>query len=280
MGHIYCNNCRKRGHMSRKCPLPVLSYGIICFRKMRELKFLLIRRKDSLGFVEFIRGKYEYDIKYLQNIVNEMTIKEKKLIMTESFDFLWKYLWIGCNSFIHSFEKERKKSQKKFYRLREGIMIDDNELSIKMLIENSNTSWEEPEWGFPKGRRNLKESELNCAVREFFEETGYKNNEYNILAGVPCFEEEFIGSNNIHYKHIYYLGKCNSVRTPFINTESVHQVSEVSSIGWFTIDQCLSLIRPYNYEKKNVLMEAYNKIEKIYSENKYCLCENILSRSI
>jgi 8-oxo-dGTP pyrophosphatase MutT (NUDIX family) len=29
----------------------------------------------------------------------------------------------------------------------------------------------EPEWSFPKGRRKIKENDLDCAVREFCEET-------------------------------------------------------------------------------------------------------------
>jgi predicted NUDIX family NTP pyrophosphohydrolase len=30
--------------------------------------------------------------------------------------------------------------------------------------------YEEPEWGFPKGRRNPNEKNLKCALREFYEE--------------------------------------------------------------------------------------------------------------
>jgi 8-oxo-dGTP pyrophosphatase MutT (NUDIX family) len=37
-------------------------------------------------------------------------------------------------------------------------------------------SWEEPEWGFPKGRRDTQESDWVCALREFKEETGQPSN--------------------------------------------------------------------------------------------------------
>ena len=37
-----------------------------------------------------------------------------------------------------------------------------------------------PEWGFPKGRRNLKERDRECAVREFSEETGLTAEDYII----------------------------------------------------------------------------------------------------
>ena len=49
----------------------------------------------------------------------------------------------------------------------------NNELiTLKDLIDKSTTRWEETEWEFPKGRRNFKEKDLECALREFEEETG------------------------------------------------------------------------------------------------------------
>ena len=52
----YCNNCGSDGHLYRNCKLPVLSYGILCFTD--EHNILMIQRKDSLSYIEFIRGKY------------------------------------------------------------------------------------------------------------------------------------------------------------------------------------------------------------------------------
>ena len=48
-------------------------------------QFLMICRKDSLGYVDFIRGKYPvYNTKYIQNIIDEMTIEEKNKLLTNS----------------------------------------------------------------------------------------------------------------------------------------------------------------------------------------------------
>ena len=38
--------------------------------------------------------------------------------------------------------------------------------------------------GFPKGRRNLGESDQDCAIREFEEESGFKSKDYVILNDV------------------------------------------------------------------------------------------------
>ena len=54
----FCNNCGKNGHLFHTCKNPITSIGIIAFRPSAEgVQYLMIRRKDSLGFVDFMRGK-------------------------------------------------------------------------------------------------------------------------------------------------------------------------------------------------------------------------------
>ena len=60
--------------------------------------------------------------------------------------------------------------------------------------------------GVSKGRRNLYETDIDCAKREFEEETGLKPFQYNLVS-IKSFNESFFGSNNIRYKHVYYLGE-------------------------------------------------------------------------
>ena len=75
----FCNNCGKNGHQFHSCKHPITSVGIITFRIFNNnLQYLMIKRKHSLGFVEFMRGKYPlYNYHYLLNIFNEMSIYEK-----------------------------------------------------------------------------------------------------------------------------------------------------------------------------------------------------------
>ena len=54
----FCNNCGKQGHTYQQCRKPITSIGIILYRiNNKNTEYLLIRRKDSLGYVDFIRGK-------------------------------------------------------------------------------------------------------------------------------------------------------------------------------------------------------------------------------
>ena len=79
---IYCNNCGKSGHLYHHCKLPITSIGIVVFRVNNKIpEFLMIRRKDSLGHIDFMRGKYSLNNKeYIINMLNQMTVTEKQTI--------------------------------------------------------------------------------------------------------------------------------------------------------------------------------------------------------
>ena len=56
---------------------------------LNDLEFLMIRRKDSLGYVEFLRGRYALsDVDFIHSIFEEMTIDERERISMMKFDDL------------------------------------------------------------------------------------------------------------------------------------------------------------------------------------------------
>ena len=72
-------------------------------------------------------------------------------------------------------------TKEKFYQIKEGVhLFDDTFFNLEKLIQQSTTNWTEPEWGFPKGRRNYQESDLHCALREFSEETGFPKSKLSV----------------------------------------------------------------------------------------------------
>lgn len=255
-----CNNCGKQGHLYNHCKIPITSYGVISFRKKKEYEFLMICRKDSLGYIDFIRGKYPlYNKKYIQNLVDEMTIKEKKNILYKDFYELWNELW--CSESGMQYRVEEKSSKNKFDQIKRGIQLSETDkYDIYTLIENSKTQWETPEWGFPKGRRNYGEKDMQAALREWCEETGYPINSLNIISNILPYDEFFVGSNYKSYKHKYYLAYIKDK----ISNEN-YQKSEVSQLKWFTYEECLKHIRPYSLER----IEIINKVNKIL--HKYSL---------
>jgi ADP-ribose pyrophosphatase YjhB (NUDIX family) len=249
--HI-CNNCNRFGHFFHQCRLPITSYGLIVFRLNRQnnYEFLMIRRKDSFGLIEFMQGKYQiYDVPKIQRLIDEMSIGEKQSLLTTPFNELLKNLW--CNS------SKMEETSIKF----EMLLNNERGVSLTELVENSTTRWSETEWEFPKGRRNYHEKDLDCAVREFEEETGYNRTCINIIENVIPYEEIFVGSNNKSYKHKYFLASMHN--STCFDTNPKYQTSEVSKTEWKTIDECLCSIRPYSLEKKKIISSVYEVISNL-----------------
>jgi 8-oxo-dGTP pyrophosphatase MutT (NUDIX family) len=254
-----CNNCGKLGHLFHNCKLPITSYGIILFREGRNgPEFLMLRRKDSFGYIDFIRGKYSpNNIEHVQSIINEMSIQEKQQILVEDFDNLWKMMWGSVSN--SQYKNEEILSAKKFNLIKSGIIENDTKITLEDIVKNSKTQWVETEWEFPKGRRNYQEKDLDCALREFEEETGILRNNISIIENILPFEEIFIGTNHKSYKHKYFLAYMNSSEENIEN----FQETEVSKLEWKNLEQCLESIRPYNLEKKQLITNI-NKVLQEY----------------
>jgi len=251
----YCNNCRKPGHLYHQCKLPITSIGIIVYRKRPHdniIEYLMICRKDTLGYIDFMRGKYSiYDKKYIMNMLKQMTYEEKMRLKTSDFHHLWSRVWGGEHS-LNQYKMEESNSKEKFYSLRNGVLSKNEMYTLDTLIEESMQyeHWNEPEWGFPKGRRNFHEQEYICGMREFEEETGYKSKYLHSIHNLMPFEETFTGSNYKSYKHKYFVSFMHYADSLEMMS---FQKTEVSQMAWKTYEDCMCAIRPYNMEKRRVI---------------------------
>jgi ADP-ribose pyrophosphatase YjhB (NUDIX family) len=261
MNDNYCNNCGKNGHMFHQCKMPITSIGIIVYRKNKELdnqiEFLMICRKDTLGFIDFMRGKYSvYNKEYIMNMIKQMTEDEKLRLITEDFNELWKSIW-GNEEISNQYKMEEIVSREKFNSLRQGIVNKTDFYKLSDIIEECKhyDTWDEPEWGFPKGRRNFQEKDIECALREFKEETGLSK--IRFIENLLPYEEIFTGSNYKSYKHKYFIGYMDYENT--LLTANFEK-SEVSKMGWKTYNDCNEVIRPYNLEKKKVLSNIHSAL--------------------
>jgi 8-oxo-dGTP pyrophosphatase MutT (NUDIX family) len=217
-----------------------------------------------MGYIDFVRGKYpEHDKNHkdqlLDNFLSEMTRKEKENLLSKSFDDIWKDLWVNHES--KYFKNEYDSAKSKY-----------NKLDIKSLVDKSETRYDFQEFGFPKGRRNMKETNIACAEREFNEETGYNKGDYSFLKNYPTVHEEFYGTNGIRYRHIYYVVKMKDhVLPPRIDSTNLVQTGEVQNIGWFSYNECLSIIRPYDEAKSRVIRKVHNDLLNM---NNNFVCSN------
>jgi len=287
-----CLNCNKSGHCYNRCNEPITSYGIICFnikdktiidinnilynqyidiydynykyinninnidKYYDDIKLLMIRRKHSLTYIEFIRGRYNCnDPDNINRLFMLMSKEENDIIKNNTFDYLWDNLWT-TTAHNKVYKKEYNISKNKFINLKYNNFYD--------LLHKNTTHFIEPEWCFPKGRRNLNEGNLDCAVREFKEETNMDN--ANLLTKIKCIEEVYKGTNNINYKNVYYFSYSNNIN----KTEIEENSYEVSDIRWMSVNECLKKIRPYDDTKKSIIHSVYFFLVNLTINNKNC----------
>lgn len=246
--NVTCSNCNLTGHIYNNCPGPFISYGVILCRQSEitnQLEYLMLRRRHSFGFIDFVKGKYSFsNLYHIKNSIDQMSISEKNAILQNKHAFLkiWNILDCGYS------HKEFQNAFKKFEQLKSGIMIHQKMYTLDNLFESSNTQWPETEWEFPKGRKMLNESETECAIREFVEETGISASSLNIIDNLSPLVEHFIGSNLKPYHHSYIVAMTKQT-SQLCN----FQTSEVSKLDWKTVTDCETSIRPYHIEKQTVL---------------------------
>lgn len=282
---IYCNNCEKPGHEYKDCESPIISWGIILINLLDKnihlnhkktdilsnnygikinniqdielvnkykdsIQFLLIRRKHSYGYTEFIRGRYKTDnYNGIKSLFQQMIPEEIEQINNNEFDLLWKEMWNNDNYNNGHLKKEYDLSEIKFNILREGSGL----FSLNYYIENVNPNYNTHEWGFPKGRRNRDETSIECALREFNEETFIDINKINVINEITPIEEILIGTDGVKYKHIYYVAELldNNIILNIPNN------GEIGDIGIFDFFDAKKHIRDYHIDKLEILFKVY-----------------------
>ena len=170
----------------------ITSYSIILHTLIDgKIYYLLGRVRDTISFKEFVRGniKAAMSPRYLCHISRE----EKYRILNEPFHDLIDDIIVNHSSkaYRSSYENEDefKCNLEKWYDL-----LNDITIGIK-----------EAPWIFPKGRKMEPETDLNCALREFEEETHIPKKLITIYDISPL-DEIYSGLDGKLYKTVYYLG--------------------------------------------------------------------------
>jgi 8-oxo-dGTP pyrophosphatase MutT (NUDIX family) len=219
---------------------------------INQIQFLLVSRKHSLGYREFINGKYKLShIDYIAFLIKQMLPNEIQIIKDnyDNFDYLWKDLW-GSGSTNKKFIAYYEHAKKQY----KNLVIGESAMRLEDLLKNITTSpsYKIPEYGFPKGRKNGDESGLECALREFTEETGFVKEDIRIIECIEPIVENLTGTDGVDYRHIYYLAECINPKDPVI--PDIHnQTNEIGTVGFYTYHESLSLIRMYHHEKRDII---------------------------
>lgn len=270
---------------------------------------IMVQRRHSMNYVEFLRGKYDVnDPEYLVELFSSMTAREIEFItQNPDFERLRKDLGMD-NNWKKSYKSEYDNSELKFnyilnlsilantiyainyiwntefvlpgnssitpaekyWKLECGISEKLNSLKTKYNPDGTVTLHNEPEWGIPKGKRQNKETDLQCAIREFQEETQINAGSLKIYKNIIPLEEIYKGGNGVEYRHIYFIAELIG-NTPDINraikiqadNTQIESDEEIGAVSLFGVSDGLALIRDYHMSKKNIIQKAFYIINSI-----------------
>lgn len=223
----------------------ITSWGVICYRVKIDFderiafpEFLLVQRKDSIEFVEFVRGRYDLDnTEYLTTLVRGMTSDEQTAIVSKDFAELRARVWgppptnMSTRASADIAQSERTHAR----------LVSNMGGSLAGLIDMAcGVCAPEREWGFPKGRKSSGEPDITCAVREFVEETGIPDTCIHVHARPP-YEEVFDGGDGTLYRHVYFLARLIDMRIPArVPVPGSMQAREIANVRWFKLDELCS----------------------------------------
>ena len=243
-------------------PSLTINQNIVSEIPMKEIttqKVVLVQRRNTIGLIEFIRGKYDVNKPdYIIKLFNMMTFDEKRMFREyDSFDMLRTIIGLKRE---FNYRGEYTDAKTKYNTLRD----DPRGNQINALLDKSYTKWDSPEWGAPKGRRSNKEYDIDCAIREFVEETGIKYKNINVYRNIKPLEEVYKGINGVVYKHTYFIAdiKDNNECNENINyiEKGGYLSSEVSNVKCFNLTECQKIIRPYYLSKLNAIKKGFQII--------------------
>jgi 8-oxo-dGTP pyrophosphatase MutT (NUDIX family) len=232
-----------------KKPSTKKSYGIACFRrnhKNQRIEVLMVKKRTTFSFVEFVLGRYKYnDTNHVLYLLDHMSSEEKLDIWSLDFGKMWYRIWLvdpdsiyTSDNFKLSEEKYSKYNHCKHYF--QNNFVKDKGVRIRQLLSKSHTT--ETLWELPKGRLvHPQEKILNCAIREFEEETQIPPSEYRILDPEPytCSAQ----NGKICYLSQYFLAALYSdskYQNPYnlrLDYNNPQQITEIIGMQWMDLDK-------------------------------------------
>lgn len=203
------------------------SYGVACCRiNQGRPEILLIRNRCTYAFVTLAHGRYTpSNNSELIELFSGLTVDEKHDMLSLNFLQIWYRVYLnGSHNTVSYFVAKNKY---------ESAFVTDGGVRLRRLITSARHG--DRVWEIPKGRRrNGREPDIHCAVREFHEETGVPKSSYQIYPQVTRTYSHI--DADTRYTNTYYVARATTDIVPKVNFASHEQIIEVGDIRWMNID--------------------------------------------
>lgn len=166
-------------------------------------------------------------------MLSRMTPEEKLIILTMDYKTIWDHNW-QTHNYNPKFKNRKSITQPESYdakKFKFEELIKDHGNRLRMLISQSKNR--PLIWEVPKGRKvNDSENDVECAVREFEEETNISKESYTFLPINPISFSHRDG--DVNYVNKYYIAIPTAPIRCRVNFDMLDQISEIIDVKWFT----------------------------------------------
>lgn len=234
-----------------------ISVGIACFRNNNGVyEVLLVKKWCTYAYSTFVQGNWSPMIgknaannkNNLIRLFSEMTNDEKSDILSLNFRQMWYRIW-GHDVKVGSYNSARIKFENTF-------LIDNGILLKELIFKSRHIGYKDKLWEIPKGRKiSQNEPDVNCAIREFFEETHIPKACYSII---PNFiKKDIFIDEGVRYTNKYYIAYL--IKTPKFKYRK-DQNNEIIDARWVRLDEIRFI--DVNKHLSRVVKPMFNYIKK------------------
>jgi 8-oxo-dGTP pyrophosphatase MutT (NUDIX family) len=233
------------------------SYGIACFRcgPSGEIEIMLINKRYTYAFCDFVYGRYNAaNEASVLSLIEHMTANEKILLLLGNFDVLWFLIWLDSKNGPYA-------SARAYFQGAFGG--DSGREKLGKLVRRAQ-SHGQCRWEIPKGRLNTGETTLECAQREFSEETGVGRDSYKM---VPNFIKKHLHKDASGIYHsTFYLALARPWTSPALTPPyevgeakwaSLSMINHISKSLWHEVKPI------FNYVKQHYSSEMFGRSSRL-----------------
>ena len=190
-----------------------LSCGIFLLsRKSGRLHVCVVKKRHTYSIMDILGGTYTGDT--MAHVVNTMSKREQSLL--GSFDAMWVDVWGSLDIATDMYQRGK---------VRYAELRPDTVAIVASV---------EPIYEIPKGRPNLREPILTCAMREHSEETGIVPTDYEIMQPFPQLRYYFTDMGKL-YKYIYFIAYSVHCRATDVSN------CEIDHVRWLSLPDLYKL---------------------------------------
>ena len=225
-----------------------------------------------------------------------MTIQEKIEICSLKFDWLWYKIWLEfpedpesgsygtADQLIHTWkniyadEKEKRPAIPRriidprsadSYKSKKAKFISNfaKDLGVRLNSLMSSTNHGSLIWEIPKGRRNNRETGIECAIREFKEETGVMIDDYTILFDIVPVVDSY-ESMGVTYTNTYHMAIATDDMKLSLSLDGL-QAHEIGDMRWMSMDEIKFVDQGRLFPLVGKITKAFEKKYRISAFNRH-----------